>query len=112
MNDAFEGLKAAFLLLLGITVGILAYFGKRTSERVDALSQTSVTRNELAEALNRVREERQTQHQENRETLTRIETKIDANEERSSKTRHDTNEFVHGLATQLAVLARDRRDER
>ena len=112
MNDAFESLKYAFGILLGITVGIIAYFGKRTSERVDLLSQTAVTRTELTEALNRVREERQTQHQENRETLTRIETKIDANEERSSKTRHDTNEFVHGLATQLAVLSRERKDER
>lgn len=112
MNDAFEALKAAFLILLGITVGILAYLGKRTSERVDLLKETAITREELNETLARLREDRMVHHQENRETLTRIETKIDDNEKRSAQTRHDTNASVHALAVQFAAMTRERRDER
>ncbi len=113
MNEAYEALKTAFLLLIGITVGILAYLGKRTNERVDALKETAVTRDELTSALDRLEARQQGRHGENRDLLERIETKIDANEERASRTRQDTNESVHELAMQIAVLAKpDRRVDR
>lgn len=106
MNDAYEALKTAFLLLIGITVGILAYLGKRTSERVDSLKETAVTRDELTSALDRIEARQQGRHGENRDLLERIETKIDANEERASHTRHDTNESVHALAMKIAEISR------
>jgi hypothetical protein len=104
MNEAYEALKTAFLLLIGITVGILAYLGKRTNERVDALKETAITREELTATLDRIEARQRVQHGENRDFLERIETKIDANEERASRTRHDTNESVHALAMEIAVL--------
>lgn len=106
MNDFIEALKTAVVILIGIVVGILAYLGKRTSERVDTLKETAVTREDLRLALDSIESRQQVQHGENRGLLERIENKIDANEERASRTRHDTNESVHALAVQVAVLAR------
>lgn len=106
MNEAFEALKTAVVILLGILVSILAYFGKSTREELNRLKETAVTRDELTSALDRIEARQQIQHGENRDFLERIETKIDANEERASHTRHDTNASVHALALQVAALRR------
>jgi Tfp pilus assembly protein PilO len=109
MNEVVETLKTVVVVLLGIIVTIVGWFAKRTSDRVDEIKESVVTRAELATTLAFIREDRLAQHKENREALARIETKIDANEERSSLTRHDTNESVHALALQVAVLTKHNR---
>jgi hypothetical protein len=106
VNEAFEALKTAVIFLLSLVVSILAYFAKRTSERVDELKETAVTRTELTAALDRIESRQHVRHGENRDLLERIVAKIDANEERASRTRHDTNESVHALAVRLAAFSR------
>lgn len=108
MNDAYEALKTAFLVLIGITVAIVSYFAKRTAEKVDVLKETAVTRDEMTSALDRIETRQRLHHGENRDLLERIVTKIDANEERAAKTRHDTKDEVHSLAVKLATFQRDR----
>lgn len=112
MNETQEFLKTALFFLLAIIVGFVAWFGKRNSERIDSLEKCSVTRDELERLMSQARQDRVAQHIENREFLARIERKIDENEERSSKTRHDTKDEVHELKLRLAVLTRDLGDDR
>jgi Tfp pilus assembly protein PilO len=106
MNEAYEALKTVVGILIGILVAIVGWFAKQTADELKELKKSAVTRDELKEALALLREDRLTLHQENRDSLTRIEEKIDANEDRASRTRHDTNESVHALALQIAVLNR------
>jgi hypothetical protein len=108
MNEVQELLKTAFFFVLAIVTAVVAWFAKRSADRLDVLERCVVTRDELERLLLQARQDRLVQHQENREALERIETKIDANEERSSKTRHDTNESVHELALQIARLSKRR----
>jgi hypothetical protein len=112
MNDDHGLLKTAFFFLLTLLVGFVAWFGKRNADRIDSLEKCTVTRDELERLMSKAREDRMAQHQENREFLSRIERKIDENEERSSKTRHDTKDDVHELKLRLAVLTRDIQDDR
>jgi hypothetical protein len=111
MNEVQDLLKTVVFFLLAIIVGFVAWFGKRNSDRIDSLEKCTVSRDELERFMAQARQDRMAQHQENRDLLMRIEQKIDSNEERSSKTRHDTNETIHELAMKLAVMDR-RRDER
>lgn len=113
MNEVVDFLKTALWFLIAIIVGFVSWFGKRNAERIDSLEKCVVTRQELEKTLAQMREDRMEQHHENRSYLERIEHKIDENETRASKTRHDTKDEVHALAMQLAVISRqDRRNER
>jgi hypothetical protein len=111
MNEIQDLLKTIVFFLLAIIVGFVAWFGKRNSERIDSLEKCYVSRDELERLMHQAREDRMSQHHENKQLLERIEHKIDDNEERSSKTRHDTNETIHKLEMKLAVMDR-RRDDR
>jgi hypothetical protein len=115
MNEFFD-LKSIFVGFCGVLIAIAGWFGKReldrTATRLDALEKCAVTRDELERLMTQARHDRMAQHQENREFLGRIERKIDENEERSSKTRHDTKDEVHELKLRLAVLTRDLNDDR
>ena len=79
-----DGWKVA-QIVGGLFVGILAWVGNRTTTRLDSLEKTAVTREELKEAFDQLREEREAtevrsneKHLENRGTLRRIEDKLDA----------------------------------
>jgi hypothetical protein len=112
MNEAEDLLKTAFFFLLTIIVGFVAWFGKRNADDIADLRKCAVTRDELERLMTQARQDRTAQHQENRQVLERIERKIDENEERSSKTRHDTKDEVHELKLRLAVITRDLGDDR
>jgi len=72
--------------------------------RLDTLEKTIVTRDELEKVLSQMRADRIVMHQENRDSLERIEAKIDANEERNSTTGQDIRDSVNAVALQVAVL--------
>jgi hypothetical protein len=113
MNEFQELLKSSFLFLVTLFAGAIGWFLKRHSERIDNLEKNAVTHTHLENTLREMREDRLEQHHENRASLERIEHKIDENEARASKTRHDTKDEVHALAMQLAVIQRNgRRDDR
>jgi Tfp pilus assembly protein PilO len=107
IGEFYAALKGTVVVLLGVVVSIIGYFAKRTSDRLDVLQATTVTRDEFNRILDQMREDRAAQHNEGRETMARIEEKIDANAERSHKTRHDINDTVHALSAQVAVIAQE-----
>jgi hypothetical protein len=109
VNELYEAWKSIAIILLGILMAIVGWFGKRNAEHIDELRQNAITRKELTEALDRIEVRQRVHHGENRDLLERIVTKIDANEERAAKTRHDTKDEVHTLAMQVAVLAKNNR---
>jgi hypothetical protein len=75
---------------------LLAVFGwlfKRHVTRVDRIEDTYVSLEQLEK-----------KHKDNVDLLTRIEQKIDMNEARDAKTRHEIRDSVHGLTTDIAVI--------
>lgn len=89
--------------------------------RVADLEKTSLSREEWDAYITRVTHERKEMHLENQNALKemrnisethlqRIEEKIDRNEEKAAKSRHDIRDNVHALALKLAVL--EKRDSR
>jgi hypothetical protein len=124
MNEAYELLKWLGGIAVLTAMSIIGYFIReqlrenkvllqRHGERLDGFDRCFVTREELEKTLTQMRADRLEHHHENRASLERIEHKIDENETRASRTRHDTKDEVHALAMQLAVISRqDRRTER
>ncbi len=58
-------------------MALLTWFAKRQDSRIERLEQRSVTRDELAETLNQMRDARQQMHRENREELRYIRERVD-----------------------------------
>lgn len=106
MNDGFDLTKVVPWLLTGLA-GLVAWFCSRAitryDDRISVIERTYVSTSHLDRVLDQMRGDREAMHRENIEQLTRIEAKIDANEERASKTRHDTKDEVHALALKMAV---------
>lgn len=102
-----ELFRTAFFFVVTLLVGIVGWYGKRNSDRLDTLERDAVTREELKEILTGLRADRQANHQENKETLNRMESKIDLNEERAAKTRHDTLNEVHTLSLRIARISQN-----
>lgn len=108
---------------LGIIAILLSWVGIDMHRRIKDLEGTRVTRDDfdelrtsmmatfiqghaaLEKAIAQQSQARTVQHEENRETLVRMEQKIDNNEERSAKTRHDILNEVHTLALRVAVMS-------
>lgn len=63
--------------LLGLVVAVFAFLGKRLHERIDEHGRKHVTREELDEKLETMREERERMHSENREDLHYIRERLD-----------------------------------
>lgn len=87
----------------------------KTNDRVGELERAYVSQEALREAIKSMRDDRLAMHKENRETmtemrmtseahLTRIEQKMDQNEERSAKTRHDIRNTVNELVAKIHFL--------
>jgi septin family protein len=106
---------AALVTLVTTITGWFAYRQNKLADRVEALERGTVSTTEFGEALKAIRDDRRDMHRENREAmdemrrvsethLCRIEAKMDANEERSAKTRHDIRDAVQGLAGKIRVL--------
>jgi septin family protein len=106
---------AAVIGLITTIGGWFAYRQNKLSERVDALERCTVSNDEFKKAMAAMRDDRREMHRENREAmdeikrvsethLCRIEAKMDINEERSAKTRHDIRDAVQGLAGKIRVL--------
>lgn len=75
--------------------------------RIDKLEKTCITREELKETIREWRDDRQRMHQDTKEILLRLESKVDTNEERAAKTRHDIRDSVNSVVTRVAVLWHD-----
>jgi hypothetical protein len=73
LNDA----KAVMLCLIGAVMSLLTWIGSRQVQRIDALEEKAVTRDELAKTLAQMREDRLHMHQENREELRYIRERVD-----------------------------------
>lgn len=117
MNESGVDFKSLFPWLIASIMGLIAWFCRRDMsrydkglERIEALERTSVTYEHLDRVLDQMRSDRAIMHSENLAQLSRIEDKIDANEERSSKTRHDTKDEVHALALKIAEMSRKNRN--
>lgn len=108
MNELFSDAKAIILALLGALVAVLTWVSKRLHDRVDDHlddhDEKYIRREDFDRTIRQWNNDRREKHQENVETLARIERKIDTNEERSAKTRHDIRDTVQDLTTQVAVL--------
>jgi hypothetical protein len=114
MNEP-EGLdfKTVLPWLIASFMGLIAWFCRRDMsrydkglERIEVLERDTVTYAHLERVLDRMRSERSAMHAENQSQLNRIEIKIDQNEARSSKTRHDTQNELHALALKFAESGR------
>lgn len=116
MNELLSDTKSIILGLLGLVVALLSWASKRLYDRVDnhldRHDLTYVTRPELDKRIIEMNQDREDKHQQNIATLARIERKIDENEERSAKSRHDIRDRVSTLTTQVAVLEHVVNDKR
>lgn len=119
MNEAYELLKWLGGLAVLTAMSIIGYFIReqlkenkgllqRHGERLDMFDRCFVTRDELERRFSQQISQNAENHKENRELLERIEGKIDRNEERAAKTRHDTKDEVHALAMRVAVITKGR----
>lgn len=119
INELYQAILkwciAAVITLITTICGWFAYRQNKLSDRVDKLERGTVSNDEFSKAMLAMRDDRREMHRENREAmdeikrvsethLYRIEAKMDANEERSSKTRHDIRDAVQGLAGKIRVL--------
>ncbi len=77
MNEIIDDTKSIILCLFGVIMALLTWFAKRQDSRIERLEQRSVTRDELAETLNQMRDARQQMHRENREELRYIRERVD-----------------------------------
>jgi hypothetical protein len=123
MNEAYDLLKSILGVLGVLAIGVIGYFIREDrkemkarldvhTERLNRFDLCFVTRDELQRTMSELRADRMQHHQENSAVLARIEHKIDENEERASKTRHDTKDEVHALAMRVALMSRHgRRDD-
>lgn len=87
-------------------MALLSWLGARQIKRIDDLEEKVVSKGELRDALEELRDERRNNHEENRQKLDRLIEKIDENEKRAAHTRHETLDSVHQLALKVAVLTR------
>jgi hypothetical protein len=108
-------LKALVPWLIATVMTIIAWFCRRDMgryddglKRIEVLERNTVTYDHLDKVLDQMRNDRAAMHAENQNSLDRIEAKIDANEERSSNSRHAIRDEVHALALKIAVNKRAR----
>jgi hypothetical protein len=120
MNEDAFNLKAVVPWLIATLMALVAWFSRRGIsqydndlkdgiKRIEFLERNTVTYDHLNRVIDQLRSDRSLMHEENQAHLNRIEDKIDANEERSSKTRHDTKDEVHALALKIAEMSRTNR---
>lgn len=84
MNDLLNDAKGVLIALIGAVTSLLLWMGRREvqridahSQRIDALEEQSVRRDELAKTLAQMREDRLQMHRENREELKYIRERVD-----------------------------------
>jgi len=77
--DQFDGWTIA-KLAWGMVVSFVAWLGIRSVNRLDQLERTYVSRDEMKEAFERLQQDRKAMHLDNKESLQRIEAKLDASE--------------------------------
>lgn len=106
-----EQLEKYLGYLLAAAIAIIGFFTQRDLsrfdkglERLNALERDAVTHAQLERILGAMRADRGEMHVENRDALDRIEGKLDAQEERSSKARGDIRDEIHKCSTRLSVI--------
>lgn len=77
MNEILSDVKSIILWLVGALMALLTWFIKRQDKRIEDLERGSVTREELAQTLTQMREDRLQMHRENREELRYIRERVD-----------------------------------
>lgn len=80
LRDVVWALGALCMAIGGFVMSGMSRLLGRTVQRVDDLERKVITRDELEKKFNEMREDRLTMHRENKEALTRIETKLDGTE--------------------------------
>lgn len=70
--DSWKLLESAY----GIIIVLLAWWGNRMTDRLDVLEKSAVSRGELKEQFEQMRQDRKTMHDDNRAALQRIEEKL------------------------------------
>lgn len=76
MNDPFDWKELA-IYLGGVVMTIIGFITKRLHDRVDKHESSHVTRDELAQTLAQMREDRRQMHDENRQELRYIRDRVD-----------------------------------
>lgn len=85
---------------------ILGAIGLRTINRLDALKEIAVTHPQLQVILRELREDRQGQHQENKDLMQRLENRMEALHRESNDRRHNLIDRVQELSLTIGQLAR------
>lgn len=114
MAESEFDLKAVAPWLVASFMGLVAWFCRRDMsryddglKRIELLEKNTVTYDHLEMVLGQMRSDRALMHAEDQALLIRIEDKIDANERRSSDSRHAIRDEVHALALKLAEAGRN-----
>jgi len=90
-------------VLTFLVTGIRAEM-KRQGDKLAEIDRDYINRNELRHEMAEVREHIERRHEENRGFLEKISNKIDVNEDKESKTRHDIRDAVNALVIQQSVF--------
>lgn len=78
MNELLSDAKTVILGLLAAGLSLLTFFGKRQLKRLDTIEDEYVTRDQLSETLQQLRDDRQRMHNENRTDLQYIRERVDS----------------------------------
>jgi hypothetical protein len=76
-RDVAWALAVVCMAIIGFIVNGMNKLLGKTVERVDHLDKHSVSRDELAEAFEQMRRDRKEMHEENKESLRRIEDRLE-----------------------------------
>lgn len=77
MNELLSDAKTIILGLVAAGLSLITFFGRRELKRLDTIEEQYVTRDELAETLSQMRDDRMQMHRENREELRYIRERVD-----------------------------------
>jgi uncharacterized membrane protein YhiD involved in acid resistance len=90
--------------LLAMFVSAIRSEQQRQSEKLAEIDKVYVNKEELKTLEDEIDDRIESRHQENQRTLERISNKIDVNEEKEAKTRHDIRDAVNALVIQQSVF--------
>lgn len=93
MNDILNDPKAAFIAVLGVLMGVLAWLGKGALKRIESLERHSVTKSDL-----------KVLHEENLGNFKEVKELIRQSNESATQSRHDLRDKIGVVAGQVARI--------
>ncbi len=103
MSSANEFLVWVCGGLVTVMTAIIGWIVNRQAARIDKIEEEYVPRADFDKIVQQLQADKAHFYEKNEAALRRIEEKIDSNEERSAKARHETLDTIHQLALKLAV---------